>query len=195
MEDAHLVDVFKISVLTGFLNLENKDNFIKNLNEIKKGEGRKISNLSGFQSYDLSHNDEVFFPFLKEIEFHTNKLAFQLGLQDTLKVSNFWLNVNKYKDSNSLHNHPGAVFSGVYYINVPKNSGAIVFRNPAIHFLEMYWPNKFVKDFNCSTSSLWKINPGNNQVVIFPAWLDHFVEPNMNEMEERISIAFNVERK
>ena len=192
MKNAQLLQIFNISILQGILNLENESLFKKELNLIRKTEGRKVSNLSGYQSNNLDVNNPVFLPFIKHIEFHCNKLAFQLDINNNLKINNFWLNVNGYKDSNMIHNHPGCIFSGVYYLQVPINAGVIVFKNPASVFLESYWPKIFIKNYNSATSPLWRIMPTNNQMLIFPSWLEHFVEPNMNETEERISIAFNV---
>jgi uncharacterized protein (TIGR02466 family) len=195
MKNAQLLQVFNISILQGILNLENESLFKKELNLIRKTEGRNVSNLSGYQSNNLDVNSPVFLPFIKHIEFHCNKLAFQLGINNNLKIENFWLNVNGYKDANMIHSHPGGIFSGVYYLQVPINSGVIVFKNPASVFLESYWPKNFIKNYNGATSPLWRIMPTNNQMLIFPSWLEHFVEPNMNETEERISIAFNVSNK
>ena len=36
------------------------------------------------------------------------------------------------------------------------------------------------------------VDPVDNQLIIFPAWIQHMVEPNMSE-EDRVSIAFNIE--
>ena len=43
---------------------------------------------------------------------------------------NAWININAKGGSNALHDHPGASLSGVFWINAPKDSGNIVFKNP-----------------------------------------------------------------
>ena len=34
-----------------------------------------------------------------------------------------------------------------------------------------------------------------NTLYLFPGWLNHFVNPNLNKTEERISISFNTYAK
>mgnify|MGYP001159693362 CR=1 FL=1 len=40
-------------------------------------------------------------------------------------ISNAWANVNRYRDFNDIHQHPGVHWSGVYYVDGPENSGPI----------------------------------------------------------------------
>ena len=48
-----------------------------------------------------------------------------------------------------------------------------------------------VTDYNQQNSSFWSFEPQENVLFIFPSFLEHKVEPNMNETEKRISISFN----
>ena len=89
------------------------------------------------------------------------------------------------------HSHPCSVFSGSFYVKVPKDSGSIVFRHPISNLMDSYWINDTV-NFTEFTSCTWKFTPNENDLLIFPSWLEHYVEPNMNKKEERISIAFNL---
>jgi hypothetical protein len=47
-----------------------------------------------------------------------------------------------------------------------------------------------MKGNNNFTSSFWSYGPVAGDLIIFPAYLSHFVESNMS-VEDRISIAFN----
>ena len=47
-----------------------------------------------------------------------------------------------------------------------------------------------VDKFNGYNSSTWKIKPEENKCILFPSYLKHYVEPNLNK-KERISISFN----
>ena len=38
------------------------------------------------------------------------------------KITNIWININKKNDRNQLHVHPDAIFSGVFYVNTPKDN-------------------------------------------------------------------------
>lgn len=93
---------------------------------------------------------------------------------------NFWGNINKLGGYNNLHSHLNStdlddilnMFSAVYYIKVPQNSGDICFSNPLfINFLNHYTPQE--KD-----------------LIVFPSYVPHLVRPNKTN-EDRISIAFN----
>ena len=88
-----------------------------------------------------------------------------------------WLNINHPKDSNNVHEHTGGVqfLSGVYYLKVPKDSGDIQFYN---HLRE----------------KVSSISPKENMVILFPCGVLHGVEEN-NSSEDRISIAFNIQRR
>ena len=54
----------------------------------------------------------------------------QIGVPE-LNLKNYWININRYGDYNTVHNHRGTILSGVFYIDVPdENMGNI-------NFLEM----------------------------------------------------------
>ena len=187
-----LINIFKIFIFNSNLILNNKKQFNSKIKKIRKQKGRSCSNFSGYQSNDLDCKDKDFSYFIKHIETQANLIAEHIEIKPILKLQNFWLNINSYKDSNREHTHPGSFFSGVYYLKVPKNSGSIYFKNPNANFATFYWKPNHITNFNTVTSTLWKINPTEKQLLIFPSWLEHWVEPNMNKIEERISIAFNV---
>ena len=46
------------------------------------------------------------------------------------EVTGMWAVVNGPGSSNRLHNHPFNYLSGVFYLKVPSNSGALVFHDP-----------------------------------------------------------------
>jgi len=184
-----LIETFKIPILSINLNIP-RSKLIENINKIKKHKGRVMSNLNGYQSNDLD-KESAFLPLLKIIEEESNKLANIVGIKNNLKVVNFWINCNKYGNSNIIHIHPGSIFSGSFYLKVPKESGSIVFRNPAANIVETFWQN-YIKGFTKFNSPTWKFFPLEGQLLIFPSWLEHYVETNNNKKEERISIAFNL---
>jgi len=184
-----IVETFKTPIL--HLNLQNSFNFKKKIKEIKKKEGRIASNLGGYQSHDLEKNASIFLPLLKTIEKEANYLAEQIGIRNNLKINNFWINVNSYKNTNMPHSHPHSILSGSFYVKIPKDSGLIVFRHPISNLMDSYWINNIV-NFTEFTSCTWRFTPNENDLLIFPSWLEHYVEPNMNKKEERISIAFNL---
>jgi uncharacterized protein (TIGR02466 family) len=86
-----------------------------------------------------------------------------------------------------MHNHIGN-FSGIYYIEVPKDSGKLVFQNADL--LKSYDNNyPFIEDAN--TYSNYSFDVKKYELYLFPSETLHFVEPNFSN-KERISVAFNL---
>ena len=108
---------------------------------------------------------------------------------EDLKLKLFaWMNVNPPGGFNAPHTHPGAHWSGVYYVSQPKietgNSGMVEFIDPRTDL-----PNWRL--FKAKTFQLKRnIRPEAGEIVIFPSYLVHWVYPNESG-EERVTVAFN----
>jgi uncharacterized protein (TIGR02466 family) len=102
-----------------------------------------------------------------------------------------WINVNHAGDSNILHCHPGCFVSAVYYVSVPKHmkGGEIYFRDPRGPAVAMYETPGIELPWVGSGVGI-PFTPGAGNLLLFPSWLEHRVEPFQGE-GERISIAFN----
>ena len=104
-------------------------------------------------------------------------------------ITQSWLNVNKPGESHHLHNHPNSIISGVFYISTEEDD--------KIHF---YDPAETLKDrieiqpkeYNIWNSANWSIPAETNDLLLFPAWLEHSVKPNEKATKDRLSISFNV---
>jgi len=102
-----------------------------------------------------------------------------------------WINVNRAGDRNVLHCHPGCFLSGTYYVKIPASmqGGEIVFRDPRGPAVAMYETPGIELPW-VGTGMGIPFSPTAGQVLIFPAWLEHRVEP-FTGAGERISVAFN----
>jgi len=185
------MDLFKISILNKILKLSNKSILEKKILEKSKQPGRFVSNLGGYQSHNLDIEDQDLKELITKLNTEVSHLANYYEFKDELKVKEIWFNTNRYKDFNAVHYHKDSIFSGVYYFDVPENTGGIVFRNPTINYMDLYWPNHIIKEHNNMNTPTWEIHPVTDQVLIFPAWLEHSVNPNMNKNKDRISMSFN----
>jgi uncharacterized protein (TIGR02466 family) len=100
-----------------------------------------------------------------------------------------WANVNGKGAFNTPHDHEGAHLSGSYYVSVPETkdeaSGALEFLNP----VGAGWPKLPNGEFMMRPTLFVPPQPG--WILIFPAYLRHWVYPNQED-EERVSIAFNL---
>lgn len=111
-------------------------------------------------------------------------------------LDNMWANVNPRYGYNRNHIHPNVLWSGVYYVQAPRDSGRIFFTDPRAQALVVsprYAPN--VQRKPESWSEVY-FEPIEGRLVLFPAWLTHEVEPNLSDGEgpagDRISLSFNL---
>jgi len=181
------------------LNIANLKHFCEKTQ--KKDIGRIASNSGGYQSNNLSLDKSPLSPLIKEIETNANIFAQQFLNKKTIqKITSIWINSNLYKDTNRIHSHPGSAISGVYYVKTPSECGQIIFEHPAGRAFEFYQESidalpgrrNEPEEYNSFNSFSTFVIPTENTLYLFPSWLMHFVESNMNKTEERISISFNI---
>jgi uncharacterized protein (TIGR02466 family) len=142
------------------------------------------SNEGGWQSQVLNWNAlDWLTPLMIQIKQEVEPLYSEYG---AINASSFkyWINVNEPTHSNVRHRHVGSLFSGVMYIKVPKNSGNIIFHRDNLHIA-------FFHAITKKNRPVIELTPQENGLLIFPAFLEHEVTPNLSN-ETRISIAFNI---
>ena len=186
-----IIDAFSVPILDVVTTADTKP-LVNYAYELKnKSEGRVVSNLSGWQSDDLDINLPVFQELKTVINTFAQGLHEHIDLKKDTKsvLDNMWFNINPKGGSNRPHTHPGSVFSGVFYLKVPENSGKINFVNPN-RLTEYHFDSDRVENFNSHTCSCRWYDPQEAKIIIFPACLEHYVGGNMSS-EDRISIAFN----
>jgi uncharacterized protein (TIGR02466 family) len=111
--------------------------------------------------------------------------------------TNAWANVNRRSHGNEFHTHPGAYWSGTYYVDDagigddPSLGGEFEMQDPRGVAPAMYAPLlAFAVPGGQSAGASELIRPKSGQMVLFPSWLVHAVRPYDGE-RERISVAFN----
>ena len=147
-----------------------------------KDKGVKKSNRGGWQSKLLPPTGE-----LEPLSFEISEFckSINLGINEIV-IPQMWINVNKKNDWNAIHLHGQYNLSGTYYVKVPKDSGQIVFRDPRPSAISnLFMVNTFDK------GEFRKVKTIEGLLILFPSYLDHFVEPS-NADEDRISISFDV---
>lgn len=179
--------------------------------------GRKKSARGAWQSAADLHMQQsvapkLFGEFQKEVHAATEGF-WRMGLERTphatgqaaapsLYVKDMWMNLLGPGSSHKVHKHAGTMLSGVYYVNAPASLlggeyGALKFRDPRPQtsvFEGFEWMG-----FGSDT----QINPAEGMMLMWPSWIDHYVEPlredlpQTNVAEEdpkslRVTIAFNI---
>lgn len=102
-----------------------------------------------------------------------------------------WANVLREGDYHGPHNHPNAVWSGVYYVEAGEAPASRAYAGE----LELLDPRvganmaPFAGD---AFERRVRIRPAAGLMVCFPAWLRHMTHPHIGP-GPRISVAFNVQ--
>ncbi|MEA3187346.1 MAG: hypothetical protein QOD99_1176 [Chthoniobacter sp.] len=107
-----------------------------------------------------------------------------------------WAVVNGVGHFNAPHDHAANLLSGALYIAIPDSmrGGAIVFQDPRLN-LAAYQTEGMrrlkIKPPWCRTTI--SVVPAVGEVLVFPSWLMHFVEPFQCDDPEavRIVVSFN----
>jgi len=157
-------------------------------------DGNQISNVGGFQSKSFTTENRLVNKFWFEILPQVQQFIslYHIGCNYDTNLDTLWYNVNRKHNFNQTHNHPNSVVSGVYYLEVPKDSGRIVFDTPDKGLSYNPFYKTYFNNFNEYNSSKYYIKPNKGLLILFPSHIDHYVEPN-NNIEPRISLAFNVQ--
>ena len=182
-------NIFATPVWGFYLNSEkyHVSDYIEYINEMCENQPSvKKSNYGGWQSHDDLHKEGIFQELKNSIDHVVNKCV------PNTNVESLWANVNNHKDFNMQHNHEG-LLSGVFYLKVPENSGNLVLVNPKSKMNHCYY-SKTLSQYIPSLKHDFVIKPEPLAVVIFPSWLEHYVEPNLST-SSRISVSFNIEIK
>ena len=93
-------------------------------------EGVTKTNVNGWHSKTDMHTRNEYKPLFDELF----KMQFEIYNEEHInrkpKLGNMWANINYTNSYNKPHVHPNALFSGVYYVKSPENSGELVFNDP-----------------------------------------------------------------
>lgn len=146
------------------------------LDMASKEPSSKKSNFGGWQSRDNIHQTEGIF---REFVSSLNGIARTIMSNENLTVNEMWANINYKNCYNGAHTHSG-IISGVFYLQTPADCGKLILINPAVR-----------ADGHILRPSNFPINPEPLACILFPSWLEHYVEPNHSD-EPRISISFNI---
>lgn len=147
------------------------------------------SNRGGWRSDSELHKRDD--PVIKKLRKEANEAVqsfWKAGLERTphakgksgnpkFKLNGMWMNMLGVGDSNNVHKHSAALLSGVYYVNIPKTpgpsatSGALKFRDPRPQtsvYDDLEW---------LGMGAEVQVNPKEGMILLWPAWLEHYVEP------------------
>ena len=150
------------------------------INDSKTNAGQKKSNIGGFQTGDDFHKNPITNKLQEQIR-EMVKVIFTMSKGD-VSFLQMWGAINFPGNWNAPHYHHGlSDITFGYYLQVPDNSGKLCIRDPRIRGLRSYFWVNLEPDIKSQL-------PGPGTLLMFPSYLDHYVEPNLSN-EDRIMIS------
>lgn len=177
-------DLYFVDIYDAKENQSYKEELLK-LSKITDGNIR--SNRNAWQSDITLWQNEIFKPLLEKSSTIVQSIISDLSPnRPEFVIRSMWGNVNPKGGYNLTHVHPTGWMSGVYYVELPQGCSGITFEDPRPASLMDFQQSCLVDNQHHNHQ------PKNGELILFPSWLPHFVNPNLTN-ENRISISFNVE--
>ena len=129
--------------------------------------------------------------FIDEAELYLKELT---NKKIDLIITKSWTSITQKFGFNTPHHHNDNTVVGVYYLKTFNQCGDLLLHDPrgATSFIEQYELN--TSGYLVSGRSYYRITPRVGNLILFPAYIVHSVEPNMSD-ETRISLAINFKYK
>ena len=161
--------------------------------------GRKIGKCMklGFKNnltdnLSIDEDIELNKKFIDEAELYLKELNDNKTVE--LFITKSWTTITKKFGFNTPHHHNTNTVVGVYYVKTSDKCGDLLLHDPrgAMSFIEKFEIN--TQGHLVSGRSYYRITPKIGDLILFPAYIVHSVEPNMSD-DERISVALNFYHK
>ena len=159
----------------------------------QRNKGVSKTNAGGWHSETDMNKREEYNPLTTELFNMQEDIYQKENLSRKPVLGNMWANINGPGNYNRPHLHPNSLFSGVYFIKTPQNSGNLMPYDPRPG-VQMTMPNR--KEGKLSPE-LWRevhYEPKAGRCIMFPSWLWNEVKPNKSN-DTRISVSFNFLQK
>jgi uncharacterized protein (TIGR02466 family) len=181
-----LIDIFptKIEIINNFLTQDEIDNVYS---YIKKLSHTDHSTIIGDGKSTHSH----FSNFLKGIRLEKKindeieKYCNSYGIRNS-EIKICWSNIQKKNSFLKMHSHGNTPISGAIFIKTDEKSSKLCFHNPNPHSVVT---NYFIEP----NPNVVCYKPNIGDLFIFPGWLQHGSNYELNKSEERVVLSFNCE--
>ena len=163
------------------------------VNWSNQDKGVSKTNVKGWHSTTDMHTKPEYSQLVTELMRMQKEIYDNEHIDRQAVLGNMWANINPPGGSNRAHIHPNSLWSGVYYVKAPKNSGQLKIEDPRSVALmsrpkqkDVPKPDRLLREHH--------YEPKTGRLIMFPSWLNHCVDPN-NSNDIRISVSFNFMQK
>jgi uncharacterized protein (TIGR02466 family) len=178
--------VYVKDVGTPEFNAQLEQNII---NWSRQDKGVQKTNVNGWHSPTDMH-EKPEYKMLVDILYQAQHFIYNdESLDNEPFLGNMWANINPPGGYNRAHTHPNSLWSGVYYIKAPINSGHLKVEDPK-PCINISRPKRKQGQL---PKHLWNevhFEPIAGRLIMFPSWLNHCVDTNQSN-DIRISVSFN----
>ena len=105
-------------------------------------------------------------------------------------LTDSWVNIQKPGSEILEHTHPGCLLSGLIVLKADKKSSPLYWYNPNPFLSYFDFDKPSIENFAYSWCNLQ-----NNTLYLWPSYIRHGSQNNINESEERMTIGFNTAKK
>ena len=114
-----------------------------------------------------------------------------IEIRDKFVMTQSWSTITKKGERHHPHDHPNAMFSLVFYVSAEgsKSGNFVINLHPSE--LKKRWNFSFkIKKYNVFNSQTWDFEVNTGDLIIFPAWMQHFTRENTTN-KDKIIIGVN----
>lgn len=187
-QSLEIFPLFSTPVIKTFIEFDVDFNYLDSLEYYTYGDG------TGYGSVNENILMETYFSELRnQIENYLNVFLFEIlkFTEGNISHTRSWINLHKPGCYAPRHNHTNSCYSGVYYFDVPQNSGMIWFIKPnEIPTFATPTVLPSLGSYNIYNSNEFGFETTKNDLILFPSHLTHKVDVN-NSDKNRYSLAFN----
>lgn len=125
---------------------------------------------------------------LREAEGYLRDIGIRPGWQAV--ITSFFGTIGRQWSQHAAHRHENVEISGVYHIEAPEDSAALILHSP-LESLQMRSRHDLFKVASPWRQSQRALAPQAGQLTLFPSWLEHAVAVQRVE-GERLAISVNL---
>ena len=189
MNEPHIDNLFPTPVYNVIRNSElNLEEFEEIKSIIEAGMRKNAGNKHSTNSYIFETKLKKIKEFCEQQIKKYVEIIISPSQELEFYITESWINVTKPGEFHHLHYHPNSIISGVFYVNtVPEDHINLTDPNYKVKAIFNLGDQK---EYNPWNSTQWWLPVEDNQLILFPSWLEHEVK-HVEGNKNRISISFN----